>query len=127
MSGFGAAVARRLAADDHTVIVNYAGSHDAAEKLVAEIEKIGGKATIAEANVSNLKAVSRMFASAEAAFSGIDVLVNNAGIMTFATLAECDDMLIRPAGRASWDDRAFVENQKAGGSSPYSGEVSLQR
>jgi 3-oxoacyl-[acyl-carrier protein] reductase len=91
--GIGAAVARRLAQDGFTVLVNYAGSASEAEALVNEIEKAGGHAITAQANVSDPAAVAKMFDAAEAAFGGVDVLVNNAGIMKLATIAESDDAL----------------------------------
>ncbi|MBZ9811348.1 SDR family oxidoreductase [Mesorhizobium sp. BR1-1-9] len=89
--GIGAAIARRLASDGLTVVVNYAGSPDAAAKLVDEIEKAGGRATSFQADVSDPQAVRRMFDSAEAAHGGVDVLVNNAGIMKLAPVAQFDD------------------------------------
>ncbi len=92
--GIGAAIARRLASDGLTVIINYAGSVAAAEQLAADIEKAGGKALTIQADVSDPNHIARMFDSAEAAFGGIDVLVNNAGIMKLAKLADSDDGLI---------------------------------
>jgi 3-oxoacyl-[acyl-carrier protein] reductase len=91
--GIGAAIARRLAGDGLTVIVNYAGSANAAAKLVDEIEKEGGRAISCQADVSDALAVRRMFDSAEAAYGGVDVLVNNAGIMKLAPVAETDDAM----------------------------------
>jgi 3-oxoacyl-[acyl-carrier protein] reductase len=92
--GIGAAIAKRLATDGFTVIINYAGSVAAAEQLAADIEKAGGKALTIQADVGDPKDVARMFDSAEAAFGGIDVLVNNAGIMNLAKLADSDDDLV---------------------------------
>ncbi len=89
--GIGAAIARRLASDGLSVVVNYAGSAKAAADLVDEIEKAGGRAIACQADVSDPQAVSRMFDAAEAAYGGIDVLVNNAGIMKLAPLAQVDD------------------------------------
>lgn len=89
--GIGAAIARRLASDGLTVVVNYAGSANAAARLVDDIEKAGGRAISCQADVSDPQAVRRMFDSAEAAYGGIDVLVNNAGIMKLAPLAQVDD------------------------------------
>lgn len=91
--GIGAAIARRLARDGFTVIVNYAGRVDAAEAVVKQIEQAGGRAIAAQADVSDAAAVAHMFDAAEAAYGGIDVLVNNAGIMKVAPLAESDDVL----------------------------------
>ncbi|GLR61470.1 SDR family oxidoreductase [Rhizobium indigoferae] len=89
--GIGAAVARRLAKDGFTVVINYSGNAAPAEELVQEIEQAGGKALTAKADVSEAEAVRRMFDAAEAAFGGVDVLINNAGIMMLSSLAEADD------------------------------------
>ncbi|MBB3611278.1 SDR family oxidoreductase [Rhizobium sp. BK602] len=89
--GIGAAIAERLAKDGFTVVVNYAGSEAAAAEVVRGIEEKGGKALIAKADVSDAEAVGHMFDAAEAAFGGVDVLVNNAGIMQLARIAEADD------------------------------------
>lgn len=91
--GIGAAIAERLAADGFTVLVNFAGSAAAAEALVGKIESAGGRAVTAQADISDPNAVARMFDAAEAAYGGVDVLVNNAGIMTLAPLADSDDAL----------------------------------
>ncbi len=89
--GIGAAIAQRLGHDGFTVIVNYAGSSDAAAAVVRNIEQAGGKAVTAQADVSDTAAVKRMFDTAEAAYGGVDVLVNNAGVMMLAPLAKTDD------------------------------------
>jgi 3-oxoacyl-[acyl-carrier protein] reductase len=89
--GIGAAIARRMAADGFAVVVNYAGSVEAATKLVEEIESGGGHAIAMLADVSDPKAMQRLFDSAEDAYGGVDVLVNNAGVMKLARFAEADD------------------------------------
>jgi len=91
--GIGAAIATRLAKDGFTVVINYAGNAAEAEKLAATLENAGGRALTAQADVSDAQAVARMWDAAETAFGGIDVLVNNAGIMKLATIAEGDDTL----------------------------------
>jgi len=91
--GIGAAIAERLGADGFTVVVNYAGSAAEAEAVVGRIEAKGGKAIAAQADVSDAAAVARMFDAAQAAFGGVDVLVNNAGIMKLASIADSDDAL----------------------------------
>jgi len=90
--GIGAAIADRLGKKGFTVIVNYAGNAAAAEEVVGKIEQAGGKAVAAQADVADAEAVRRMFDSAEAAFGGVDVLVNNAGTMMLAPLATADDV-----------------------------------
>jgi 3-oxoacyl-[acyl-carrier protein] reductase len=92
--GIGAAIAERLAGDGFTVVINYAGKAAEAETLAARIEKNGEKALTAQADVSDAAAVGRLFDAAEAAFGGVDVLVNNAGIMRLAPLSEVDDAVI---------------------------------
>ncbi len=91
--GIGAAIAQRLAADGFNVVVNYAGSEAAAHQVVGKIEAAGGKAIAAQADVSDAAAVKQMFDTAEATFGGVDVLVNNAGIMKLAPIADSDDAL----------------------------------
>ncbi|MFD2249223.1 3-oxoacyl-[acyl-carrier protein] reductase [Pseudochelatococcus lubricantis] len=92
--GIGAAICTRLARDGFAVVVNYAGNAAAADAVVHEIISAGGKAMAAQADVADATAVRRMFDSAEAAFGGLDVLVNNAGIMKLSPLAKADDALI---------------------------------
>ena len=91
--GIGAAIAERLASDGFTVVVNYAGNANAAEALVARIEATGSRAVAAKADIADPVAVARLFDMAETAFGGVDVLINNAGIMTLATIADSDDAL----------------------------------
>ena len=91
--GIGAAITERLAADGFTVIVNYSANAMPAEALVRAIEGKGGRALAIKADVSDPNAVRGMFDAAEAAFGGVDVLVNNAGIMKLAKIADSDDAL----------------------------------
>ena len=89
--GIGAAVAERLASDGFNVVINYAGEQASAASLVAKIQKAGGSALAQQADVSDSLAVERMFDAVLSAFGGVDVLVNNAGIMQLATIADADD------------------------------------
>jgi 3-oxoacyl-[acyl-carrier protein] reductase len=89
--GIGAAVAERLAKDDFSVVVNYAGSEAEAAALVNKIKSAGGRAIPAKADVSNADEVSRMFEVAGKEFGGVDVLVNNAGILLLSSVATTDD------------------------------------
>jgi 3-oxoacyl-[acyl-carrier protein] reductase len=91
--GIGAAVAERLAADGFTVVINYSGDVRSAEAVARGIEAKGGRALTARADVSDPAAVRGMFDAAEAAFGVVDVLVNNAGIMKLAKIADSDDAL----------------------------------
>jgi 3-oxoacyl-[acyl-carrier protein] reductase len=89
--GIGAAIAERLAKDGFTTVINYSGDPAPAEALVRKIEGAGGRALSIKADVSDPAAVRRMFDAAETAFGGVDVLINNAGIMQNAAIAEADD------------------------------------
>lgn len=59
--GIGAAIAKRLAADGFTVIVNYSGNQALADQLVRKIEQNGGRALSAKADVSDAMAVAQLF------------------------------------------------------------------
>lgn len=89
--GIGAAVAARLANDGYAVVVNYSGSAEPANALVRSIEQSGGTALAFKADVSDTSAVRALFDAAEEAYGGIDVLVNNAGIMALGTIADTGD------------------------------------
>ena len=91
--GIGTAIARRLAADGFALLVNYAGRAAEANALVEEIETAGGRAIAVQGDVSDRAAVTHMFEAALAAFGGIDVLVNNAGVMQLASVMDTDDDL----------------------------------
>jgi 3-oxoacyl-[acyl-carrier protein] reductase len=84
--GIGAAIAKQLAADGASVVVNYATSREGADKVVAEITKAGGKAIAVGASVSKETDITALFAETKKAYGKVDVLVNNAGVYGFAPL-----------------------------------------
>ncbi|EWM19475.1 SDR family NAD(P)-dependent oxidoreductase [Kutzneria sp. 744] len=77
-SGIGAATARLLAERGMRVVVNYLHSKDAAEGVVADIEKAGGQAMAVQADVREADAVRVMIDNVDATWGGVDVLVHNA-------------------------------------------------
>jgi 3-oxoacyl-[acyl-carrier protein] reductase len=89
--GIGSAVASRLAQDGFAVVVNYAGSEAEASAVVKKINADEGRAISAQADVSKPVEVARLFDAAEKEFGGVDVLVNNAGLMTLSSIATTDD------------------------------------
>jgi 3-oxoacyl-[acyl-carrier protein] reductase len=89
--GIGAAVAERLARDGLAVVVNYSGDPAPAEAVAPAIEAAGGRALTARADVSDPGAVRALFDAAEVSLGGVDVLVNSAGIMTLAAIADMED------------------------------------
>ena len=78
--GIGRAIALALAAEGADVAVNYAGSEAAAKAVAAEIEAMGRKAMVIQADISSNEAATAMIDQAVKEFGRIDVLVNNAGI-----------------------------------------------
>src|ERR1700733_14003831 len=84
--GIGAGIAKELAAQGASVVVNYASSKEGADKVVAEIVKAGGKAVAIGGSVAKAAEIDRLFAETKKAFGKLDILVNNAGVYTFSPL-----------------------------------------
>ena len=84
--GIGKAVALRLAKDGYDIAVNYASNQEAAEKTAEEIRALGVNAVIYKADTSKIDEVKAMFKGIRNDFGGLDVLVNNAGIVDDAYL-----------------------------------------
>ena len=89
--GIGAAIAKRLAGDGFTVVVNYAGRAADAQAIVSAIESAGGRAEAIQADVSVPAQVAALFDQTVNLFGGVDVVVNNAGIMKLGAIAHSDD------------------------------------
>lgn len=89
--GIGAEIARQLATAGAKVIINYAGSKDAAELVVDSIKNNGGDAIALQADVSKTDAVKHLFDEAIKHYGKIDVLVNNAGIMITKLIKDTTD------------------------------------
>src|ERR1700759_313072 len=86
--GIGAGIAKALAAEGASVVVNYASSGTGAAKVVEEINQDGGRAVAVQGDVSKSGDVKRLFDTTQKAFGGIDILVNNAGVYEFAPLED---------------------------------------
>jgi 3-oxoacyl-[acyl-carrier protein] reductase len=84
--GIGAAIAKQLAAEGASVVVNYASSKAGADKVVNEITAQGGKAVAVQGDVAKKADIERLFAETKKAFGQLDVLVNNAGVYEFGPL-----------------------------------------
>lgn len=94
--GIGAAVAKRLAADGYTVVVNYVGNAEAAESVVRGIEAKDGRAVAIQADISVPAQVAALFDQTITLLGGVDILVNNGGIMQpgLVSLADTEDALL---------------------------------
>jgi 3-oxoacyl-[acyl-carrier protein] reductase len=86
--GIGASIAKHLAAEGASVVVNYASSKTGADKVVNEITAQGGRAVAVEADVAKKADIERLFAQTRQAFGRLDVLVNNAGVFEFLPLEQ---------------------------------------
>jgi len=84
--GIGASIARALAEEGASVVVNYSSSKQDAERVVAEITARGGKAIFVQADVSKPAHIERLFSEARRSFGRLDILVNNAGMYEFSPL-----------------------------------------
>lgn len=89
--GIGSAIATRLASENISVIVNYSGDAAGAEALVSEIKKSGGRAEQFKADISITSEVTRLFDATEKLFGGVDIVVNNAGIMKLSMIKDTHD------------------------------------
>jgi 3-oxoacyl-[acyl-carrier protein] reductase len=84
--GIGAGIAKALAAEGASVVVNYSSSKEGADKVVADITGSGGKAISAHGDVANSAGVEKLFAETKKTFGKLDILVNNAGVFQFQPL-----------------------------------------
>jgi 3-oxoacyl-[acyl-carrier protein] reductase len=84
--GIGAAIAKALAAEGASVVVNYASSKEGAETVVAAIAKAGGKAIAVGGDVSKTAEAQAVIDAAVKAFGRLDILVNNAGVYEFSPI-----------------------------------------
>ena len=76
--GIGASIAKHFAEEGAKVVVNYASSKEAADKVVKQITDNGGTAISVQADVANEADVARLFEETKKAFGTLDILVNNA-------------------------------------------------
>jgi len=88
--GIGRAVVEKLVADGFAVAVHYAGNAAKAEAIVSEVTAKGGQAIAVGGDVADEVAMKAAFEATTAAFGGIDVVVNTAGIMLLSPIATLD-------------------------------------
>ena len=86
--GIGAGIAKALAAEGASVVVNYSSSKEGADRVVADIVKAGGKAVAVKGDVSKAADITNLFAETKKSYGALDVLVNNAGIYEFAPIEQ---------------------------------------
>ncbi len=103
-SGIGAAIARRFASCGCTVIINYRNSHEKAEQVANDCNRLGGTAILLACDISVAEQVEQMYNTLTAMHRLPDVIVNNAGISHFGLLTDTDE--------SDWD-RIFSTNVKS--------------
>jgi 3-oxoacyl-[acyl-carrier protein] reductase len=90
--GIGAAIAKKLASIGMNAVVNYASREHEAAQITKEIAAInGGRAIAVKGDVSKSDEFARLFDEAESRFGGLDMLVNNAGLMSPMPTADVDE------------------------------------
>jgi 3-oxoacyl-[acyl-carrier protein] reductase len=91
--GIGASIAKALADEGASVVVNYSSSKQDADRVVADITGRGGKAVAVQGNVSKQADIERLFSETKKAYGRLDILVNNAGVYEFAPLESVTEEL----------------------------------
>ena len=89
--GIGASIAKHLAAEGASVVVNYASSKAGADKVVGEITAQGGKAIAVQGSVAKKADIERLFGETRRVFGQTDILVNNAGVYEFSPLDQISE------------------------------------
>ncbi len=89
-TGLGREIALAMGRSGARVAVNYSRSRDAAEQVVDEIDRDGGRALAVRADVADGAAVAAMVATVERVLGPVDVLVNNAGITSYIPFPDLD-------------------------------------
>jgi 3-oxoacyl-[acyl-carrier protein] reductase len=98
--GIGRAIALSLASDGLVVAVHYDKSADAAAKVVSEITESGGTAIAFQGNLASPDVPTDLVARVKSELGSIDILVNNAAVMTDGSIAEMSDEM--------WDETIAV-------------------
>ena len=84
--GIGASIAKHLAAEGASVVVNYSSSKEGADKVVDEIVKAGGRAIAVGASVAKEADITKLFEETRKAYGKLDILINNAGVYNFSPI-----------------------------------------
>jgi len=105
--GIGAAIAKDLAANGASVIINYRSNGAAADEVVSEIVDAGGQAVAKQADVSDFDQASKLITGIKKEFGRLDILVNNAGTTrdnVIMMMKEADwDLVINANLKSAWN------------------------
>lgn len=92
-TGIGAATVAALAADKVSVALQYSSSENEAKQISEQLNSKGLKVEIFRADLSQKDSVDKLVASVKAKLGDIDILINNAGLMSDASIIEMSDQL----------------------------------
>ena len=95
--GIGAAIAKSLAAEGASLVVNYASSKAGADTVVAAITAAGGKAVAVHGDVSKAAEAQGIIEAAIKNYGRLDILVNNSGVYEFAPIEAVHRGALSPA------------------------------
>lgn len=93
--GIGQEIALELARQGAAIAVHYGHSERGAKETAAEIERLGGRSSIIQGDLSEIAECTRVVDDAEHALGGIDVLVNNAGVSLGGSILNTDETMYR--------------------------------
>ncbi len=92
-TGIGAATVKALAADNLTVALSYSSSADAATELAAKLKSNGARVEIFNADLTKPGQAEDLVSQVKSKLGGIDILINNAGFMSDASIIKMSDQL----------------------------------
>ena len=92
-TGIGAATVSALAADNLAVALSYSSSADAAAKLATQLKSSGARVEIFQADLSKPGQAEDLVAQVKSKLGGVDILINNAGLMSDASITKMSDQL----------------------------------
>src|ERR1700676_4959322 len=122
--GIGGGIATALGAAGARVAVNYSSDREGAERVAQTITENGGDAIAVGADVSKATDVARLFKEVDSAFGRLDVLVNNAGVFRFGTLAEITEESFTSTTTSTFSGRFSACRRRSSGSGPTAGASS---
>lgn len=106
--GIGAAMAVELGRCGAKVVVNYANSKTAAEKVVAEIKRLGSDAVAIQANVAVVAETTKLMDEAVKHFGGLDIVCSNAGVVSFGHLGDVTEVYLSSSEVASSQSKSLL-------------------
>ncbi len=108
--GIGSATARELG-EDHDVVIHYNSDREGAESVAADVRNAGQKALTHQCDLQDPAAIETMVETAREEFGGIDVLVNNAGVLHAAALETATDDVIQQTLRVNLEGALYCARE----------------